>query len=285
VLATFCMLIRNIASSNLGRETISRTHALRERLKGYMEYLLTQEALYMTAWSPTSSHTRNLMTAEGCACLWKMVQPYEPADSKMERLEEEHRKKASGGKGKKGKPVEPYMENFMLEDVVSGRFDFAKELLSLLEAQVQADDSESSNEVIEKACGLSMALAAADSVIKGMDEHVKHLERKGDKRVEQLKKLRPKQLGGKNAKRESMCHSMGKPFVRVLCQVLLVKNRSKAVVEKAAGALCVLLSDPDNLTEFKEQREALERFLSMSITKQERQLQQLVNRLNMFFNS
>ena len=34
----------------------------------------------------------------------------------------------------------------------------------------------------------------------------------------------------------------------------------------------MLLSEPDNLVEFKEQKEALESFLAMSITRQEKQV-------------
>lgn len=265
VLATFCMLIRNIASSSIGRQTISRNQQLRRRLKDQMQYLLTQESLKMTSWSATSSHSRNLMTAEACACLWKMVQPYEPDTSKKERLDKDEQERNKAG-NKKFKPAEPYMESCMLEDIVIGKFDFQAELLSLLQAHVDAEDCESSNEVIEKACGLSMALAAADNAIKAMDDYLKDLN---EKAAEQIKRFRPKKaISGK----ETMRRRMGRPFVNVLCRVLVVKNRSKPVVEKAAGALCVLLSEPDNLVEFKDQKDALESFLSMSITKQEKQV-------------
>ena len=59
----------------------------------------------------------------------------------------------------------------------------------------------------------------------------------------------------------------------VLQNVLTTTSlRSKPVVEKAAGALCVLLSDKDLIPYFKEEKDALEQFLSISITKQEIQV-------------
>jgi hypothetical protein len=135
VLATFCMLLRNISSSGMGRQIISRNLYLRKRLITYMQTLLVQEALKMNGYVATGSDSRNLMTAEACACLWKMVQPYEPENSRRERIEKTEALKKSNNK--KTKPPEPFMESFILEDVVNGKQgeNLAQELLALLKVQ------------------------------------------------------------------------------------------------------------------------------------------------------
>jgi len=290
VLATFCMLMRNIASTEYGRQTISQNPDLRKRLLQLMKVLLSQEPMKMVGYDATRSFSRNLMSAEACACLWKLCQPYEPENARREREELMEQKK---GKGKsKGKKEEyKYLESCILEDVVNGdkKFDFEDEILELLSKHVDAEEwDKTSDEVVEKACGLTMALAAADSVVQGMDAHLEYLDKQNPpktKEIEAIKKIRVKQSKVKASNKKTMRKRMGEPYVRVLCKVLLSRNRSKPVVEKAAGALCVLLSDKDLVPYFKEEKDALEQFLSISITKQEIQLQNLVNRLNVIANT
>ena len=79
-----------------------------------------------------------------------------------------------------------------------------------------------------------------------------------------------------------ICTEMGPRFVDELCKALIVKQRSRAVVEKSAGALCVLLYDPENLKRFKEKTDELQTFLAMTVTKQEHQLSSLQMRLQIF---
>jgi len=295
VLATFCMLLRNICSSAIGRQHISRTPKIRSLLVNYMFSLLNQESLKMAesapeGWEATGSDSRNLMVAEACACLWKMVQPYEPDVSRKQREELEKKSKKGGKKGGKQMPPNKYggkyLESFILEDVVNGKHDFITEIHDLLEAQIETDDNESSNMVIEKACGLTMALAAADETIDGMDCYKADIFKSDPPVYDQINKLRSqRQSSSKSSKKKVEIRKvMGKQFVDVLCEVLLRKNRCKPVVEKAAGALCVILAYKENIPFFKEKKEALESFLAMSITKQEKQLQNLVNRLNLYFS-
>ena len=81
ILAAFCILIRNLASSPFGRQICSCNLELRKKLLRHCHYMLQQDAISLG----TSSVSRNLMTAEACACLWKLVQPYEQDGFRKER--------------------------------------------------------------------------------------------------------------------------------------------------------------------------------------------------------
>ncbi len=94
--------------------------------------------------------------------------------------------------------------------------------------------------------------------------------------------IRIKANKGKQDKDVPVCAQMGPRFVELLCKALICKQRSRAVVEKAAGALCVLLYDAENLKKFKENLDDLQSFLGMTVTKQEHQLNSLMMKLQIF---
>lgn len=97
------------------------------------------------------------------------------------------------------KPPEPRLESPLLEELITGKYHIVEQLYLLIQAHVAAEMSDSSNmvchgcvcacsvnknhQVLEKACGLTMAIAAADNVIKGMDEQIRDLEKKGEYKV------------------------------------------------------------------------------------------------------
>jgi len=298
---TFCMLLRNLASSDLGRQVFSRNLQLRLRVRNWLKDLISvQDCVKMSdIWSPVSSPSRNTLLAEACACMWKLVQPYEPDDNKAQRLAHEEMERVNKDKKKAKKNTEPfvkYVEAAFLEDVVyscvstGNKFDFTEQLKLLIDAHLDSEYCDSSNEVVEKACGLLMALASADKAIEDMNEREKVLELKGpadtvaETELLLIRKIRPSQPGAKKKAKFNIRKHMGQDmeFIRVLCDVLVKRNRSKPVVEKAAGALCVLLTESDNLGEFQANKDALESFLSMQITSQEVKLGNLVNRLQAF---
>jgi hypothetical protein len=235
--------------------------------------LLQQDAIVLG----TFSASRNMMTAEACACLWKLAQPYEQLMFKNERLQKE--------KNKQAKEPDPWLESPLLEEVVVGKRGFIEPLFVLIQAHVAAEMSEHSNLVLEKACGLAMAIAAADTTIKRMDQHVKELEKKGEsKLVERYMRIRP--TSGQNKKGEELkpvSQLMGPRFVKELCTALIMKQKSRPVVEKAAGALCVLLSNnQENLNEFKNHLSDLMGFLGMTPSRHEVQLNALLMQLSLF---
>ena len=93
---------------------------------------------------------------------------------------------------------EERLESPLLEDLVMGKHNIVEQLYMLIKAHVAAEMSDSSNmvsggplshsltvdcKVLEKACGLTMAIAAADNVIKGMDDQIRDLEKKGEYKV------------------------------------------------------------------------------------------------------
>ena len=99
ICAAWCILIRNLASSEYCRQIISENSELRKHLLTYSSMLLQQDAIVLG----TFSDSRNMMTAEACACLWKLVraseqqiydltrcvqaQPYEQQMFQTERLQ------------------------------------------------------------------------------------------------------------------------------------------------------------------------------------------------------
>jgi len=296
LLSTFCLLIRNICAGDYARQVINRNSDLRKKLVNQlMKILLTQEVMKMSdegVYNPTRSASRNLMTAEACACMWKLCQPYEPDNTRMKREEEEEKQKQTKKSGKK-KEILKYMENCILEDVAinAKKTKLYDQIFTLLKKHVETEDYDNtSDEVVEKACGLAMALASADRITEGMDFYVEDLTTGNSPNAElaaEITHIRPKKPRTKSNTKRSVRLQMGEKWVNVLSEILKARSRSKAVVEKAAGALCVLLTEPDNVQYFQVYKDhpEMETLLSMSVTTGEKQLKDLVEKLNMHANS